>query len=842
MIYENEGPEDDESDKSKKNDSNDELLIEKSKKIETRMKFIVQAPKKMERSFEILAKICIICLKDSKINNEYISFRCLEDFLKYLKKIYDDEEICVKESEEYKNNKNGFNNYFNNNHLFYSQDYKFKKIKSICKSCFYNNLSIKNGFNNLFTALHVSVQNPITILKKKEEIVLKQNSNIITENKNINKEITSNIFGVNIKPSKQIDQVILNKNIDNNNNEIKLNCNLISKNNVKMIENNEKIEYNEANTKNNNISMTSEILNNKISSTKNNCAVNPKLKLLTIPNQNTNNNQLVNNTKLLNIESNPSFSQLQNQKLGGSSSNLKVSPLVNIIQSLQSNAPQPNINNANVFQGLELGNNAMNSVNQKGQLKSLNYITSNIGNLVEIISQYNQKHLTQNASMITNLNNLVNTMSNIMPGDDKATKGNGSTNDLKIENAHHDSMKENSGEKNESKGDNLGDTLSNENLINVPLIDDKKDLSSLLFNIDNSKNNLSSYMFSVLDELKKQIYSIQYYSLVQKLFISYIFKNLDIFIEQLANNQALNNLTSNNFMKGPILSGMNEFGDNMSSLSEQLTLLKKIAEDLANNQITNPMLNTQNLDEISNAIGGSNSINQLFQLVNGSLNQNPNTSTPNVNVNSMHNMNNNNNSSILNNLSGNVNVNNLKTPLQGINKIFKNENYFDLTNNNINMSTNSIQNNNSDPFSGNNMLDQLLLKGTKNQQIGHSNNQIPIHQSTLGQIIMPINIESNTTKIIQNSGSQIYNFNNNIQNPENFNSLNNMNNSNISNHNLYMHLKNLVSQTGNYGQGGFGQNNFLSNQNLMNLLLNQNNISQNNNNFPSNNSNNNQKF
>jgi len=69
-------------------------------------------------------------------------------------------------------------------------------------------------------------------------------------------------------------------------------------------------------------------------------------------------------------------------------------------------------------------------------------------------------------------------------------------------------------------------------------------------------------MGNVLDDLKKQIASIQYYSQMQKLFIAYIFKNLEIFTEQVTNHHLINE-----FQKGSLinnfggLGGMNGIGN-----------------------------------------------------------------------------------------------------------------------------------------------------------------------------------------------------------------------------------------------------------------------------------------
>jgi hypothetical protein len=50
----------------------------------------------------------------------------------------------------------------------------------------------------------------------------------------------------------------------------------------------------------------------------------------------------------------------------------------------------------------------------------------------------------------------------------------------------------------------------------------------------------------VLEELKKQFFSVQYFSLLQKLFISYIFKNIQLFIDQISKYHSLTEIITNN--------------------------------------------------------------------------------------------------------------------------------------------------------------------------------------------------------------------------------------------------------------------------------------------------------
>ena len=64
--------------------------------------------------------------------------------------------------------------------------------------------------------------------------------------------------------------------------------------------------------------------------------------------------------------------------------------------------------------------------------------------------------------------------------------------------------------------------------------EEKKDENS------NSSNSMISYMLTIIDDLKKQINVIQYYTQLQKYFIGYIMKYLELFMEQISNQNFLN--------------------------------------------------------------------------------------------------------------------------------------------------------------------------------------------------------------------------------------------------------------------------------------------------------------
>ena len=65
-----------------------------------------------------------------------------------------------------------------------------------------------------------------------------------------------------------------------------------------------------------------------------------------------------------------------------------------------------------------------------------------------------------------------------------------------------------------------------------------------MLSYDQNKSPVINYMMKVVDELKTQMQNIQYYSLLQKLFISYIFKHLEGQIDSVNKNSNQNNFSN----------------------------------------------------------------------------------------------------------------------------------------------------------------------------------------------------------------------------------------------------------------------------------------------------------
>lgn len=134
---------------------------------------------------------------------------------------------------------------------------------------------------------------------------------------------------------------------------------------------------------------------------------------------------------------------------------------------------------------------------------------------------------------------------------------------------------------------------------------EQMNITNIIMDLENkndSQNAINSSMNNVIAELKKQFFSIQYYSLLQKLFIGYIFKNLEIFVDKISKNQLLGNTIMSNILNSvPKMSEMSDQMPNPSQqlalgINEQMTMLKSI--NMYGLNLTS-VLNS-NIDELKN--------------------------------------------------------------------------------------------------------------------------------------------------------------------------------------------------------------------------------------------------
>ena len=93
--------------------------------------------------------------------------------------------------------------------------------------------------------------------------------------------------------------------------------------------------------------------------------------------------------------------------------------------------------------------------------------------------------------------------------------------------------------------------------------------------IDTQLNNTILNLDTTNDDPKK-IFSMQYYSLVQKSFINVLLENINDFMEQIYNNQIITELVLNNLIKLVPTEVSTVKQEYLNNLNEQLTILKKL--------------------------------------------------------------------------------------------------------------------------------------------------------------------------------------------------------------------------------------------------------------------------
>ena len=244
---------------------------------------------------------------------------------------------------------------------------------------------------------------------------------------------------------------------------------------------------------------------------------------------------------------------------------------------------------------------------------------------------------------------------------------------------------------------------------------------------NNSSNSMISSMMIIIEDLKKQINVIQYYTQLQKFFIANIMKYLELFIEQISNQNFLNE-SKGNFL---------------------------------NNQIPNlfPM-SISNLNNINPPV-----MNIFKQMPSIPINTNTNTIIPGLNIPNIPSLNLNQNN---NNEKKEQNKNN------NFNLMFQqnNQNSIPLKMNGLNPMINNIPIPN---LQEQNMFDQI--KNSMNSNLNKMNNQFIPNQN---------NNNPNLNNQIPNITNQLFpqfNLNNQSMNPQNlfFNNQNNNNNDNINN-------------------------------------------------------------
>lgn len=175
-------------------------------------------------------------------------------------------------------------------------------------------------------------------------------------------------------------------------------------------------------------------------------------------------------------------------------------------------------------------------------------------------------------------------------------------------------------------------------------------INNVVMNFDKIKNasTINSQMNGLIDALKKQFFNLQYYSLLQKLFMSYIFKTMSNYIEKANDNHIILEFVLNNIINClPKSSDTQEVNRLTKELTDQITLLKGISHRSIG--LTNAL--SSNFDELQNngikifkavemgrgneATSSDSEFFNTVDLIKKSLNMNTNTTTTNPNNNNI---------------------------------------------------------------------------------------------------------------------------------------------------------------------------------------------------------------
>ena len=268
--------------------------------------------------------------------------------------------------------------------------------------------------------------------------------------------------------------------------------------------------------------------------------------------------------------------------------------------------------------------------------------------------------------------------------------------------------------------------------------EEKKDDNS------NSSNSMISYMMTIIEDLKKQINVIQYYTQLQKYFIGYIMKYLELFMEQISNQNFLNEQKGTffpnqipNLFQMPI-SNINNMNPPFMNIIKQMQIPMNTTMIPGLNIPTNiPSLNlNQNNNDDKKDQNKNNSFNLMFQ-------------QPNQN-------------------SG------VPLKINGLNPIINN-----ITIPNIHEQ---------------NMFDQI--KNSQNSNLNKINTQFIPNQNTNNP-----NLNTQIPNIQNQLFPPQFNLNNQTINPQSlfFNTHNNANNDNINNMNNISNINNITSNINNLG-------------------------------------------
>ena len=198
----------------------------------------------------------------------------------------------------------------------------------------------------------------------------------------------------------------------------------------------------------------------------------------------------------------------------GNQPQLQIPPQKNVLNDFQNkNEPLGNINsdilqqqfpNMGFPQGFPPGNpmSQLFMLPQQGQTPPQN-LTASFAKIAESLQNFNNHNLQNNYNVLSNVNKFTELLSSMLEQKDKEN-------------------------------------------------DDKNGV----FNKETSAS-MMRYLMEVIEDLKKQITAIQYYTQMQKYFIAYIMKNLESFMDQVNCQQVSNQQMMNDYQKNSLLQNPN---------------------------------------------------------------------------------------------------------------------------------------------------------------------------------------------------------------------------------------------------------------------------------------------
>ena len=344
---------------------------------------------------------------------------------------------------------------------------------------------------------------------------------------NINNNITKNI----IEPS----------NINNNINQLNDINNL----------NNSSNQVNQYNTINN---LKTEIPPKKLNENNSNKFNNNQLNQKTPVEENKNILPFIHNLNKKNSLGNNIFSfDLNPNNLSNCSNNLNnlsegINKLIGLNESMNKNSIQSNINDKNQKKGF-----LFNSINNKGNNININInnnligvnneIKATLNNISKDLHSFDNNNIENNLNILNNIQILTSVFSKIISEQNNKLNDNENNNTNNIistannDNACNNNINNNGENKRENKKENINININFMPPNNLNLNDILNNNLNEALNSNPSSRALINYILSVNDSLRSQLKTLKMYIEIQKVFVSIIYQNVELFIYNFHHSQ-----------------------------------------------------------------------------------------------------------------------------------------------------------------------------------------------------------------------------------------------------------------------------------------------------------------